>query len=101
MILNIHQIVPVVFDAKNPAHRAAYQQFIKDGSWKNVPFRFFLAETGNSLPEQLSRAMLDFYMSNDTALKNPKTVLFTEVKVKQKRKPRVAKIVSVKASANA
>lgn len=95
MILNIHQIVPVVFDAKNAAHRAAYQQFVNDGSWKNVPFRFFLAETGNSLPEQLSRAMLDFYMSNDAALKNPKTVLFTEVKAKKPRKARVVKVKKV------
>ena len=52
-----------VFDAEDPDHRLAYYNFVQQGSWSNIPYRFVLEEMYTDLPSSINQKMAAYYMA--------------------------------------
>lgn len=69
-----------VFDAADPKHRLAYHQFIQQGSWGNVPYRFVLEEMHTDLPSSINQKMTAYYMAQE--FKKPSTKVLSKKTLK-------------------
>jgi len=54
----------VDFDAANVEHRRAFNQFLRENSWGNVPYRFNHRGYGNTLAI-MQRELLAFYSDSE------------------------------------
>ena len=69
----------VVFDASNPAHREAFYEFTKRGSWGDCKFNFILEEPYNDLITNIHHKIVNWYMGQEFRPRNSSRT----VKVKQ------------------
>lgn len=51
----------VIFDPEDPAHRAAYFEFVQTCRWGKSPYRFILEEPFMDLPSCIASKMIDYY----------------------------------------
>jgi len=54
-----------VFDAVDPKHRQAYYDFIQQGNWSNIPYRFVLEEMYTDLPSSINQKLTAYYMAQE------------------------------------
>ena len=70
-----------VFDAEDPGHRLAYYNFIQQGNWSNIPYRFVLEEMYSDLPSSINQKMALYYMSQEFKKSNTKVLAKKTLKI--------------------
>jgi len=66
----LHNRQYVLFDANNRAHRQAYFDFLKTGSWTGCKFNFVTEEPYLDLPSYINMKISEYYLKREfTAIK--------------------------------
>lgn len=86
-ILNLAGRPFVRFDVTNAEHRELFYKFLKQGSWKESPYQFYLEDGGIDLVWQLHQWVAGYYLGNEfEPVKRKKGTLGTYLKPKPKVK---------------
>lgn len=58
-----------IFDANNAKHRAAYNDFLRNQSWRDSPYQFICEEPYLDLPTNINAKLLTYYLNREFSTK--------------------------------
>jgi hypothetical protein len=64
-ILNLAGRPVVRFDVTSAEHRELFYKFLKNGTWKDSPYQFYLEDGGIDLIWQLHQWVAGYYLGNE------------------------------------
>jgi hypothetical protein len=56
---------PVTFDVKNVTHRKAFNDFLKNHSWKDTNLRFILEHPFVDIPSMIHAKLINYYLTKE------------------------------------
>jgi hypothetical protein len=58
------------FDVENTQHRLWFSEFVRSGSWKHCPVRFFVLDDSGDIVSAIQRDLLRYYFDQEFVVVN-------------------------------